>query len=281
MTTQHGEVSPPQQEASLLRRFARLLFVARALRTRPGKWPAALRLLQMPRYQPEATSLCGPDLRFVDAATFLSAYSTIFGQEIFRFQTEQSSPYFIDCGANIGLSVLYLKQRHPNSTVVAFEPDPSIFQVLQDNVHRLNLQNVELRNRAVWDSEGEMAFYSEGSDSGRLLTSGDVSLRTIKVPTVSLRDLLDRQVDFLKIDIEGAETQVLVSCGDRLHQVKRLFVEYHSYAGQQQTLHILVSTLINAGFRLLIDGSTPPYPFLQQFPSGSLDMLLNIFAYRP
>jgi FkbM family methyltransferase len=281
MTTPHSEAPSSQREASMLRRFARLLFVARTLRTKPGRWPSAWRLLQTPRFQPGATSLCGSELRFVDAATFLSAYSAIFGQDIFRFQADQPFPYFIDCGANIGLSVLYLKQRHPNSTVVAFEPDPSIFQVLQENVHRLNLQNVELRNQAVWDSEGEMAFYAEGSDSGRLLSSGDISLPAIKVPTVSLRDLLDRQVDFLKIDIEGAETQVLVNCSDRLHQVKRLFVEYHSYAGQQQTLHILISTLIDAGFRLLIGGSTPPDPFLQQFPSGSLDMLLNIFAYRP
>ena len=281
MITQHGGISPSPQEAGLPRRFARLLFVARALRTQPGKWPAAWRLLRMPRRQPGATSLCGPELQFVDAATFLSAYSTIFGQEIFRFQTEGQSPYIIDCGANIGLSVLYLKQRHPNSAILAFEPDPSIFRVLQNNVDSLSLTNVELRNQAIWDSVAEMAFYAEGSDAGRLLASGDISLPAIRVPTVSLRDLLDRQVDFLKIDIEGAETQALANCGDRLRQVRRLFVEYHSYAGQPQTLHILVSTLTNAGFRLSLDGSAPPYPFLQRFAAGTPDMLLNIFAYRP
>jgi len=280
MTAQHAEAPLPQQEASLPRRFARLLFVARTLRTKPGKWPAAWRLLQMPRYQPGVTSLCGPELQFVDAATFLSAYSTIFGQEIFKFQPERQSPYFIDCGANIGLSVLYLKQRHPNSVVVAFEPDPSIFQVLQSNVRSLNLQNVELRNQAIWDSEGEMAFYAEGSDAGRLLSSAGVPLPAITVPTIALRDLLDRQVDFLKIDIEGAETQALANCGDRLRHVKRLFVEYHSYAGQPQTLHLLVSILSIAGFRLLIDSSVPPHPFMQRWAAGKLDMLLNIFAYR-
>ena len=47
------------------------------------------------------------------------------------------------------------------------------------------------------------------------------------VTCVRLKDLLDDDIDFLKIDIEGAEYAVLKDCSDDLTNVKNLFVEYH------------------------------------------------------
>lgn len=275
-------MSALEMTAYPLKRFVRLLLDVPNLRKEPGKWYALWRLIRTPRYQPGATRLCGAELRFVDAASFLSAYAAIFGQEIFKFRTDQREPHFIDCGANVGLSTVYLKRLYPNGTVLAFEPDPAIYQVLSANVRNLKLQGVELRNEAIWDSEAELSFYAEGADAGRLLPTGDASLPAIEVHAVPLRECLDRRVDFLKIDIEGAETRVLASCCDYLHNVDRLFVEYHSFEDQPQTLHTLINILADAGFRLQVHpGLTQPQPFMRQNAPGDLVMLLNIFAYRP
>jgi hypothetical protein len=69
------------------------------------------------------------------------------------------------------------------------------------------------------------------------------------VRTVRLRDYLDQPIEFLKLDIEGAEVPVLLDCSDRLEQVEHLFVEYHSFIGLPQPLDCLISILRSAGFR--------------------------------
>src|ERR1700741_4710485 len=65
-----------------------------------------------------------------------------------------------------------------------------------------------------------------------------------------MRDWLNEPIDLLKLDIEGAEFDVLKDCDDRLSIVKCLFVEYHSFASQRQRLPELFAMLRDAGFRV-------------------------------
>ena len=65
-------------------------------------------------------------------------------------------PFIIDCGANIGLSVIYLKNLYPDAEIVAFEPDEQNFQLLQKNIASFGFKNVEARKEAVW-TENTMA----------------------------------------------------------------------------------------------------------------------------
>lgn len=62
-----------------------------------------------------------------------------------------------------------------------------------------------------------------------------------KVPTVRLRDYLKQSVDFLKIDIEGAETQVIQDCSDLLANVKNVFIEYYLFNKDPQELNVLIN----------------------------------------
>ena len=64
-----------------------------------------------------------------------------------------------------------------------------------------------------------------------------------------LRNLLERKVQLLKLDIEGAELEVLRDCGARLQNVERLFVEHHSFLGRPQQLGEFFGILEAAGFR--------------------------------
>ena len=266
-----------------IRHFMRLLLDVPSLRHAPKKWHPLWRLIRTPRYQPGVTELCqSVELKFVDAASFLSAYIAIFEQKSFEFRTASNAPTFIDCGANIGLATIYLKQLYPNSTIVAFEPDPAIYQVLNANIRHLGLPNIQLHQEAVWDCEAELDFFAEGSDAGHILFGDQHAPSAIRVRTVPLWDYLDQHIDFLKIDIEGAETQVLTSCRDRLSNVDRLFIEYHSYRDQPQTLHTIIDLLASAGYRNQIHtGQTNLHPFLPPKTNLDTDMLLNIFAFRP
>lgn len=252
------------------------------------------RLRNIPRYTPTSTSLFGRKVELVDAASFLFMYKEIFEQQIYRFKARHPKPLILDCGANVGLSIFYFKQLYPESQIVAFEPDNKVFQVLTKNVHELELTEVELIDKAVWSSQTTIEFMSEGADAGRVTqhsdqtTSGSApvqdqieALETYQVQTVRLRDYLTQPVDFLKVDIEGAETEVIKDCRDLLFNVENLFIEYHSFADEPQTLNIIVNILSEAGFRLHIHPPvTSAQPFYRRSVHLGMDMQLNIFAFR-
>lgn len=233
----------------------------------------------VPRFQSTFTNILGKPLEFVDSASLLWMYREIFEQEIYRFETDTPEPYIIDGGSNIGLSVLYFKDLYPQSRIVAFEPDEKIFKVLQGNLARHGYQDVELHCRALWSVDDMVGFCEEGADGGHL-ARGDTKASRL-VSTTRLRDYLDREVDFLKLDIEGAETEVLLDSADRLGQVKNLFVEYHSFEQQPQSFHILTRILFEAGFRLHIHPPiTSAQPFIKRDVHEGMDMQLNVFAFR-
>ncbi|HEY0376128.1 MAG TPA: FkbM family methyltransferase [Pyrinomonadaceae bacterium] len=240
---------------------------------------ALSRLRALPRYRPATTDILGRPLELVDSLSFIYMFEEIFEREIYRFNAEGESPYVLDCGSNIGLSVIYFKQLYPRARVVAFEADDEIFAVLKRNVGRWELGEVELIGRAVWSEETTLNFKREGADGGRIeraAGAGDKSVRTVR-----LRDYLDRRVDFLKVDIEGAETETLKDCGDRLRNVENLFVEYHSFDGERQTLDTLVRLLADSGFRLHVHSpNASPQPFVRRDLNAGMDLQLNIFAFR-
>ena len=237
------------------------------------------RLENLPRYRPTTTSLVGRPLEIVDAASFLEMYEEIWEGQRYRFRPSGPHPYILDGGANVGLSVAFFSEAYPNSEIVAFEPDPEIFAVLERNVRRWDLNGVTLVARALWTSETTLSFLPEGSYGGRLGRPGEPA--ALPAPTVRLRDYLERKVDLLKLDIEGAETEVLLDCADRLQNVANLFVEYHGFASEPQTLPRLVALLAGAGFRLNVHAENDsPQPLLTRKLNAGMDLQINLFAFR-
>ncbi|MFI5165063.1 MAG: FkbM family methyltransferase [Thermoanaerobaculales bacterium] len=239
-----------------------------------------LRLARLPRYQRTITRVFGKSLTMVDAASFLVEFDEIFGKRVYDFPAAAPDPLIIDCGANIGLATIFWKRLFPASHIIAFEPDPAIFAALESNVRTFGLGGVTLHDRAVWNAETSLEFRVEGGAGGRLdpNAKGD---DVIHVPTVRLRDFLTDRVDLLKVDIEGAETEVLADCGNVLSNVEQLFVEYHSQRGRQQTLHVLLALLQAAGFRYhLTPALVASSPFLARPASCGMDLQLNVFAFR-
>ena len=81
--------------------------------------------------------------------------------------------------------------------------------------------------------------------------------------------------------IEGAETQVLLDCADLLTNVDSLFVEYHSFEREDQSLDTLLRVLKDAGFRTYVQTAfCPPQPFIATHAHLDMDLQLNIFGVR-
>lgn len=232
-------------------------------------------------HSPGSGTFMGKKFEFTDGIGFSGTIKELFEEECYFFETNKPTPFIIDCGAYIGLSVFYFKWRFPNAKVLAFEADPQTFEVLQKNVSNLQLENVEILNRAVWNEEKELVFYSGNSMSGSLFIDAENKGTPVYVKTAKLKNYLNQPVDFLKLDIEGAEFEVLNDIRNDLGQVERIFLEYHSLAGETQKLGALLEILTAAGFRYYIQEAKnyTHRPFMGLKKEG-FDLQLNIFALR-
>ena len=236
-------------------------------------------LLRAPRFQVRTEQLLGKPFRVADGYTFAVGYREIFVDRLYRFRTARSAPLIVDCGANCGLSVAYFKSLFPAAKIIAIEADPEIFELLKWNVASLGLTEVTLINKAVALGGQPVAFYREGADAGRIHRLRNAKAR-VTVPVVSLDELLREPVDFLKMDIEGAETDVLCA-SKRLQDVAQLMVEYHSFADAPQSLQQVLQQLVAAGFRYYVQTQfCPDRPLIEESSHLGMDMQVNIFAKR-
>lgn len=98
------------------------------------------------------------------------------------------------------------------------------------------LSDVTLFPKVLWNEEIKISFFQKWADGGRIIEKSSLE-QSIEIQTDKLSKYLDKKMDFLKIDIEGAEIIVLEECKNLLHNVERIFVEYHSFVDKKQTLH--------------------------------------------
>ncbi len=239
-------------------------------------------LKQKPRYSKGTVNFKHHQLQYIDSASLLFIYDEIFRKEIYKFKCDHSNPLIIDAGANIGLAIIYFKQLFRNSNIIAFEPDENVFQVLQKNMDSFGFKDVSLIKKGLWSEETELTFNAEGADAGRILTS-QIDAQVTKIQTIKLSNYLkNNKVDLLKIDIEGAEFEVLKEAEVYLKNVQNMFVEYHSFVGKEQYLAELLQILKGAGFKVNINtpGLVSQNPFMQINQYNGMDMQLNIYAIR-
>lgn len=237
---------------------------------------------EFPRYTETTVGLEERKIVIPDMASYQFMYKEIFEQEIYKFSSKNTEPYIIDGGANIGLATIYLKKKYPGAEIVAFEPDPQIFKILKSNIETFRFNNIKLVQKGLWDKEAQLDFWSEGADAGLFSELDNRSERSYSIKTTSLKPFLSKPVDFLKMDIEGAETRVLRDIKNELANVDRIFVEYHSFFGQPQTLNEIIDILTEAGYRLHISspGLKSKSPFTKLNIYNNMDMQLNIYGFK-
>lgn len=208
-------------------------------------------------------SKMGFQIAHFDRPTLRLLYREVFVRQHYFFRADSDSPVIFDCGANLGMASLYFKWLYPHARVQAFEPDPSTFRLLAENVAS-NHMDVEVHNCALWDQDGEVQFFVDSDNPGSLLMSTDPTRlkgESIMVPARRLSSFISGTVDFLKLDVEGAEARVLddlVQTG-KIESVKQMVVEYHHRIGNQKSaLGDFLRLLEEAGFQYQIHASSYP-----------------------
>ena len=173
------------------------------------------------------------------------------------------------------------RKEYPEAKIKAFEADPKIFAVLKENLSKNGIEKLELFNKAVWINDEGVEFGIEGADGSSVFSKEN----TVRVESVRLKKLLseENEIDLLKMDIEGAEANVIPDCANELSKVKNLFLEYHTFVGRKQNLAEVLLILEKSGFRYFIKQEADrKIPFVNRKNKNNpqMDLQLNIYAYR-
>ncbi len=198
--------------------------------------------------------MMGFHVQYAQRKLFAHLFQEIFLNGTYLFRTDAEIPTIVDCGSNIGMSILFFKTIYPTAHVIGFEPDPQTFEILQSNVERNSLTEVDVHPFALSERNGTIDFYHNEHDAGSLLMSiheERMKGERITVQTRKLSSFISVPVDLLKMDIEGAEEEVLqeLAASNTLQFVKQMFIEYHHHITHNvDTLSSILMLLEKSGF---------------------------------
>lgn len=228
------------------------------------------------RYKTARVSFPGYKLTVADVLSFAGQYWEIILKKSYFFESPNPQPIIIDCGGNIGLSALYFAKLYPKATIKVIEADTQIAAICKHNLETNRVSTAEVIAKAAWTKNGTISFRSEGADAGKISAESSAS----NIPCLDFNEYLEQfpSIDFLKIDIEGAETDVLMHCRTQLKKVKYLFVEYHSVKDQPQRLDTLLGILKENGFRYYMEDMYKRENKFTGKEESDFDLQLNIYA---
>ena len=139
---------------------------------------------------------------------------------------------FIDIGANVGSVSIFVdsfnKLFEDKIKVYAVEPEPNNIDLLNYNILNNPTENITVVNNAIWHKEGPVAVSNKGGNSSIVHEiDGDFSY----IEAITIEQLLDRydikEVDVMKIDIEGAEFDLIINTPlEILAKIKYLTLEF-------------------------------------------------------
>ena len=195
-------------------------------------------------------------LHYANSSDLFVLTNEIILSESDRFEAISDEPFIIDGGANIGTAIAYFKWLYPHSHIIAFEPNPMLFRICKRNIDLNGWSNVTLHPYALSARPGNLKFHCDNempmasSLTSRAEEEGR-SFSTIVVESRLLGDFIDRPIDFLKLDIEGAESSVISSIEPKLSMVMSGIIEYH-HGSKQNSLPTILNVLDRCGYRYVI-----------------------------
>lgn len=232
------------------------------------------------------THLYHSKLSITDNFWHLHSLNEVFIEGTYEFTAFSSAPTIIDCGANVGLSSIFFKKLYPEAKILAYEADTEIYKMMLLNFKTFGLNDIVSENKAVWIEDSFLEFNASGALGGSVssLNKNTSKANTITIPSIRLRNLLQEipHIDFLKMDIEGAEIQVLNDCKSHFNNVNNIFVEFHRLNKANDSLGSIISIIEDAGFKVYIKEAwnNLPKPFLNYNYNPHFDLQVNIFGYR-
>ena len=226
-------------------------------------------------------NITGNNIKFESFNRLYHLFEEIFITQPYYFRTENKKPLIIDCGSHIGMSVMYFKLLYPEAKIICFEPNKHAFQILLENIAANRLLNVDPHDEAVMNYNGKTDFYINEENKF------DVAMSTIKervkngtqtsVKATTLSMFIEQNIDFLKMDIEGAELSVLqeLKNSGKLKYIKQTAIEFHHHIIENDdNFSQALELLEGEGFGYQLEGYSPHPHSLNNYQD------IMIFAYN-
>lgn len=196
---------------------------------------------------------------FFDYGKLINQFEEIFVKEVYSVTGLTREVLIIDCGSNIGMSVLYFHWKYPQAKILAFEPDPGAFNLLNHNIQANGVSVCTLYQIALADYSGIGKLSSPYPEHGSLNNSlvKDYG-HSVEARVTRLSDFILGEVDLLKIDTEGSEAEILNDLlqTSSLFKIHQMLVEFHPML-MRGLVSTYVQKLEDAGLLLHKDSSRP------------------------
>lgn len=160
----------------------------------------------------------------------------------------------IDIGAHVGIFSIYAANRSKTGKVFAFEPFIENFKRLENHKKINAKSNLSVYNLGMSNIEGTQTLNlspdnNTGGHSIHLKTESDnkIEIQTIRLADFCKQEKID-QIDFLKLDCEGAEFDIIKSDMTILSKVSKIIMECHPYG--ENTVPSMVKLLEDNGFKV-------------------------------
>lgn len=222
----------------------------------------------------------GYEIHFIRHKTLQYLLEEVWGGQEYYFVAHGERPLILDCGANIGAAILYFKRLYPLARIVGFEPFGPAFEALVANVKANRLKDVTIHHALLAEKRGSGELFFNPAHLGSLSMSSRpdrIQGASQTVDAVPLSEYINEPVDLLKMDIEGAELDVLREVAQRgkLSLVKQMIIEYHHHIQpDEDRLSEFLRILEQHGFGYRIKGHYSPHQTRDQFQ----DLLVHAYS---
>ena len=160
----------------------------------------------------------------------------------------------VDVGAALGEFAIYAATKFPDSQVLAFEPFPQSFDLLKQNISLNDIKNVAAYQKALSSEKGTLMLDVDGGEPLMMETGMQAEGDRVQLPveSITLAEVVAStnggRIDFLKLDCEGAEYDILLKATpETLLCIDRIVMEYHDHL--MDLKHpALVACLTDAGY---------------------------------
>lgn len=164
----------------------------------------------------------------------------------------------IDLGSNVGYTLLDFRLQYPACRLVGVEMDQENFKILEENVKTLS--NCNIVNAAIWKTEGSIQYV--GKDAQSFAAGEQEAKDALVAQAITIDKLLDdysiETVDYLKMDIEGAEEEIFFASAFQnwLLKVKYISIEVHDTSKYtcDELRQKIKASLEEAGFFVMQSG---------------------------
>lgn len=176
-------------------------------------------------------------------------------------QDIKNASTILDIGGNIGTTSLFFASKNPDAKIYTFEPHPVIFKRAEENIKLNSFQNITLINKGLGIEKASFKLYEVNEHNpgmNRILDEG-TDLPFVVIDVDSLDNILASygvtNVDFIKIDVEGFESNVIKGSTETLKNKPKLFIEVNddNLKENASSAKALVNILEDAGYNHFCD----------------------------